>query len=695
MNEKVVFRRDQDAGVAGADRADELAAVRLLLLEFAAEHSPGELLQRVLDEAEALSGSQVGFYHFVDDDQVTLSLQAWSTRTLAQPCKPEGQELHYPVDKAGVWVDCLRERAPVIHNDYESLPHKKGLPPGHLPVVRELVVPILRNDKVVAILGVGNKPSDYTENDVRAVTYLADVAWEITRRKSAETALRDSEEELKAIFNHTSTAMAFSEPTSGRILKVNDAWVRLTGVERSAAIGQTGAQLALWADPPARDACLLALERDGHVRELETHLLRKGERRLLVINADFVELARGRFLLWELRDVTERARLEAERRKLEEQLAHAQKMESVGRLAGGVAHDFNNMMGVILAHAEMALENLPATDPVRKDMLNIQSAAKRSADVTRQLLAFARKQMVRPKLSDLNGIIAGTLKMVRRLIGEDIQLDWRPADRLGQIFVDPAQVDQIIASLCLNAREAITDVGNITIETGTKVVAATETGMVSPGDYVWLAVSDDGNGMDEVVQAQAFEPFFTTKNFGQGTGLGLATVYGIAKQNRGFVDLRSAVGKGTTVTVCFPRHDAGEPETPAPVIAKPTEASSATVLLVEDESDLAQVVTRMLTRSGYRVVTTTTPGQAIRAAQAHVGAIDLLLTDVVMPEMNGRDLAKRFLSIFPQARCLFMSGYTADVIGRPGVPGEAMAFIEKPFSALDLITKVRQILGRA
>jgi PAS domain S-box-containing protein len=693
MNEKILFRRELADG-PGADRAEELAAVRLRLLEFSAEHSLGELLQKTLDEAEVLSGSQVGFYHFVAEDQVTLSLQAWSTRTLAHFCKAEGNGLHYAIDKAGVWVDCVRERAPVIHNDYALLPHQRGLPPGHASLVRELVVPILRNDKVVAVLGVGNKPTNYLEDDARAVTYLADVAWEITRRKRSEIALRDSEEELKAIFNHTSNAIAFTEPGTGKILKVNDTWVRQTGVPRSVAIGRTGLELGLWPEEAAREAMLAELAREGRLHDLEVELVVAGERRQFAVNADFVELGRGRFLLWDFRDVTDRARAEAERRKLEEQLAHAQKMESVGRLAGGVAHDFNNMMGVILAHAEMALESLPATDPVRKDMLNIQSAAKRSADVTRQLLAFARKQMVRPKLSDLNAIIAGTLKMVRRLIGEDIRLDWRPCGNLGPVLVDASQIDQIIASLCLNAREAIFDVGSVAIETGTTLVPAGEAGVVSAGEYVWLAVSDDGNGMDEAIQAQAFEPFFTTKSFGSSTGLGLATVYGIAKQNHGFVDLQSAVGKGTRVTVHFPRQQAAKVETSTEAMAKPAAAVGGTVLLVEDESDLAQVVTKMLTRVGYHVITTTTPAEAIRSAQGHAGTIDLLVTDVVMPEMNGRDLANRLVSLFPRLRCLFMSGYTAEVMGRQGVLGENLAFIEKPFSALDLLAKVRELVAQ-
>jgi PAS domain S-box-containing protein len=395
-------------------------------------------------------------------------------------------------------------------------------------------------------------------------------------------------------------------------------------------------------------------------------------------------------------DITERKRAEAERENLQAQLAQAQKMESVGRLAGGVAHDFNNMLGVILGHTEMALEKTALTDPLHDDLAEIRKAALHSADLTRQLLAFARKQTVAPKVIDVNDTIAAMLKMLRRLIGEDIDLAWMPGGELWPVKVDPAQVDQILTNLCINARDAIAGVGQLTIETGKAVFdeayCAGHAGAV-PGEYVLLAVSDDGRGMDAETLSHLFEPFFTTKALGQGTGLGLATVYGIVKQNHGFIDVYSEPGQGTTFKIYLPRHAAQ----PAP-IAKEGEAGAAaqgteTILLVEDDPAILKMTTRMLERLGYTVLAARTPGEAIRRAREHAGRIDLLMTDVVMPEMNGRDLATNILSRYPDIRRLFMSGYTADVIAHQGVLDPGVHFLQKPFSMQALGVKIRDALG--
>ena len=298
-------------------RADELAAIRLRLQEFAAAHTLDDLLRTTLDEAEILSGSQVGFYHFVQPDQETLSLQAWSTRTEAEFCRAEGKGQHYAVRQAGVWAECIRERRPVVHNDYASLPHKKGLPAGHARVSRELVVPILRNSRIVAVLGVGNKATDYTEADVSALTYLADVAWEIAERKRVETELRDSEEQLDKIFNNSANGIAFTDERTGTIVKVNDTWIRETGVARADAIGKSALELGMWAFEEERRTSLALLKRDGRLREFEATLLSQGRTRQFALNAEFVDLRRGRFLLWELRDVTLRKQYEETLRRYE------------------------------------------------------------------------------------------------------------------------------------------------------------------------------------------------------------------------------------------------------------------------------------------------------------------------------------------------------------------------------------------
>jgi PAS domain S-box-containing protein len=396
------------------------------------------------------------------------------------------------------------------------------------------------------------------------------------------------------------------------------------------------------------------------------------------------------------RDITERKRAEAEKQKLEEQLRQALKMESVGRLAGGVAHDFNNMLGVILGYTDMALDHVDPAQPLFAALQEIRKASERSADLTRQLLTFARKQTIAPKVIDLNETVDGMLKLLRRLIGEDIDLVWKPGRNLGPVKVDPSQVHQLLANLCVNARDAIPGVGKLTIETDAAAFdeawCATHTGFV-PGEYVLLAVSDNGCGMDQETLGHLFEPFFTTKGVGKGTGLGLATVYGMVQQNNGFINVDSEPSQGTTFKVYLPRHAAQTASLSETAPGRSAERGDETILLVEDEPAILKMATMMLERLGYAVVGARTPGEAVRLAEAHAGGIHLLVTDVVMPDMNGRDLAEHLLSMYPNLKCLFMSGYTADIIAHQGVLAARVQFIQKPFSLTDLAAKVRQALG--
>jgi PAS domain S-box-containing protein len=392
----------------------------------------------------------------------------------------------------------------------------------------------------------------------------------------------------------------------------------------------------------------------------------------------------------------QRREAEHERAILQTQLMQAQKMESVGRLAGGVAHDFNNMLGVILGHVEMAEEQINPADPLLQDLQEIKKAAARSADLTRQLLAFARKQTVSPKVIDLNSTVESMLKMLRRLIGEDIELIWRPGYDLWPAKIDPTQVDQILANLAINARDAIAGIGRVTLETANIILdddyCADHMGFL-PGSYVLLTASDDGCGMDKETSEHIFEPFFTTKEIGRGTGLGLATIYGIVKQNSGFINVYSEPGRGTTFRILLPKYlgKAGSEQKKLPEVAQ---RGQETILLVEDEQSILQLGRRMLERLGYLVLAAATPGEALRMAAQHSGEIHLLLTDVIMPEMNGRDLAKRLLSLYPKMMRMFMSGYTADIIAHHGVLDEGVQFIQKPFSKAELSAKVRAALKK-
>jgi two-component system cell cycle sensor histidine kinase/response regulator CckA len=390
------------------------------------------------------------------------------------------------------------------------------------------------------------------------------------------------------------------------------------------------------------------------------------------------------------RDITER-------RRTEEQLRQALKMETVGQLAGGVAHDFNNMLQVIFGSVEMALRKVEPRCAVEKHLLEVRRAAQRSADLTGQLLAFARRQTVSPRVVDLNDVVANARKMIQRLIGEDIEFVWVPALELGRVMIDPAQVDQVLANLAVNARDAIGGVGGLTVETGNVVLDqayCAEHPGAEPGEYVQLAVSDDGHGMDRETMSHLFEPFFTTKGLGKGTGLGLATIYGIVKQNKGFIDVVSEPGKGTTFRVYLPRASGvGESGASEATQEAAPRGGTETLLVVEDEEAILALVHDNLEGLGYTVLAAKSPEEALRTAGAHAGPLDLLITDVVLPQMNGRELWERLAAARPGLRCLFMSGYPADVIAHRGVLDDGVRFVAKPFTLSVLAEKVRDTLG--
>ena len=398
-----------------------------------------------------------------------------------------------------------------------------------------------------------------------------------------------------------------------------------------------------------------------------------------------------------LNDISQRKKAEQEKEKLEEQLRQHQKLESIGRLAGGVAHDFNNMLGVIIGQAEMALDEMEPGDPYFESMQEIRNAADRSAKLTRQLLTFARKQMVIPKLINLNEMIESMFSMLKRLIGENIKLEWNPGRNIWPIRMDPSQIDQILVNICINSRDAISGSGFISIGTGHTVFKkpdCQENPEFAPGEYVYLSVKDNGRGIDAEVLTHIFEPFYTTKDQFDGTGLGLATVYGIVKQNKGMITVNSQPAMGTDIQIYFPR-DASQTQTSLVNSAKTANPrGSETILLVEDEPSIMKLTATMLTKLGYNVLKAFTSEEAFMHAKEHKGQIHLLISDVIMPEMNGRELAVKLQAILPSMKCLFMSGYSADIISHGGISSDGVHFIQKPFSIAEMATKVRFVLGK-
>ncbi len=396
------------------------------------------------------------------------------------------------------------------------------------------------------------------------------------------------------------------------------------------------------------------------------------------------------------RDITQRRQAEEEQKKLQAQLLQAQKMDTVGRLAGGIAHDFNNMLTVICSYVEMTLDDLGDKHPLYKRLFEVHLAAQHSADLTRQLLAFARKQVIAPRILDLNTTIEGTLKMLHRLIGENIRLAWDPGPDLWKIEMDATQIGQLLANLVVNARDAIDGTGTISIATANTTLDPTDCTVnpeLTPGNFVQIRVSDDGSGIDRETLTQIFEPFFTTKAEGKGTGLGLATVYGVVKQNEGVIEVASEPGQGTTFTIYLPQAQL-EKNLAVTDSEETRDLSTETILLVEDEPSILELATYILEQRGYTVLPSPTPTKALALALEHRGYIDLLITDVIMPEINGRELAKEILIIRPETKLLFMSGYTADILDQNGGMDSGTHFLEKPFSASSLVNKVREVINQ-
>ncbi|NMB77103.1 MAG: PAS domain-containing protein [Myxococcales bacterium] len=525
---------------------------------------------------------------------------------------------------------------------------------------------------------------------------------DVTEQRRTEEALRENERLLKKAQEIGQLGSWELDLVSGR-LSWSEQTHRIFGLP-PAEFGASYQAFMEAVHPDDRAAVDLAYR--GSVREgrdsyeIEHRLLRRvtGEIRWVLERCEHIKDETGKIVrsVGMVQDVTGQKRAEEEKRRLQQQLLQAQKMESIGRLAGGVAHDFNNMLMVILGHAEVALSQAKPEDPLASHLKDILDAARHSAELVRQLLTFARQQPVVPRVLDLNAAIAGTLRMLQRLIGENIELVWMPGPNLWPVRLDPAQVDQLLTNLCLNGRDAIRGVGRIIIGTENVVVGEAERERhptLAAGENVRLFVSDSGAGMGPEVVEHLFEPFFTTKELGKGIGLGLATVYGIVTQNRGAIEVHSAPGHGTTFEILLPR--SGSEVSRAPQAGTGLRRGEGeTVLLVEDERMLLELGRKMLEGLGYTVLAAATPEEALRRAGSFAGEIHLLLTDVVMPEMNGRELARALCARRPGMRCLFVSGYAQDVVTHQGEVEEGLLFLQKPYSLGELAAKVRQALGK-
>ncbi len=517
---------------------------------------------------------------------------------------------------------------------------------------------------------------------------------DITERKRAEEALRTAEEKYRGIFENALEGIYQSAP-DGRYISANPALARMFGFEsarelihaRNDVIGQE------YVTPQSHADFVRELENRGLVRSFEYQAYRRDGSVIWVsVSAHAVRNAQGRVTHFEgtVQDVTQR-------RELEQQLRQMQKIEAIGRLAGGVAHDFNNILMAISSYAELLYGKIPEKDSSRRYIDEISKATDRAASLTQGLLAFSRKQVISPKVLDLNALIAEQTEMLKRLIPENIELRFLPGNALERVKIDPGQVEQIVMNLVINARDATPDGGKILVETGNAELDQTDDGLQSSapkGNYVVLAVSDNGCGMAPEIKSQIFEPFFTTKEQGKGTGLGLAIVFGIVKQSAGYIFVHSEPGHGTTFKIYLPCVEDA-------IQSNDTEECDAsligdeTILLVEDEEAVRESAAEYLKENGYNVLTAEEGSQALQIAEQHKQPIHLMLTDVIMPRMSGRELSEKIASIHPETKVVYMSGYSNNLLSNKQVLDSKHVLLQKPFRLAVLGKRIREALNRS
>ncbi len=512
-------------------------------------------------------------------------------------------------------------------------------------------------------------------------------------RGRARDQLRRSEDRYRLLFEGSPLAMWVYDLETLRIVAVNERAIQQYGYKEEEFCSLLVTEI-LGEDDESRKFYVAG----GTPDVAETtwrHRRKDGSTIFVETSTHDMELDGREARLVAANDVSARKRAEDALRRTEEQLRQAQKMEAVGRLAAGVAHDFNNLLSVVLGCTNLILDDLKPGDPIQAELEEVRKAGERGGALTRQLLAFSRKQMLRPSVLDLNQIVAGIEPMLRRILGEDVELTALASRPLGAVLADPGQVEQILMNLVVNARDAMPEGGSVTIETANHDLDAAYAADhldVTQGRYVMFAVSDTGQGMDQKVQERIFEPFFTTKESGKGTGLGLSTVFGIVKQSGGHIWVYSEVGKGTTFRIYLPRWEGAEQVASAPVGSPSTLQGSETVLLVEDQEQVRMVTRSILRRYGYNVLEAQNAGEALLICERYEAKIHVLLTDVVMPRMSGRELATRLAPIRSEMKVIFMSGYTENAIVHHGVIDAGVAFLQKPITPGALARKVRETL---
>jgi two-component system cell cycle sensor histidine kinase/response regulator CckA len=594
----------------------------------------------------------------------------------------------------------VRNREPLVINDYEKdHPGKKGVPAGHVSLKRRMVVPVFSDGRIVAVGTVANKETEYLDSDVENIGGFMTSAQHILDRKRADDALHESEKRYGALFNGITDAVLAHHITDdglpGDLIEVNDVACRMLGYTRDELLNMGIGDIDAAESTVDVRRTVEQLRSGQDVLFEQTHVKKDGTRIPVEVHSQTFTFKDRVAVLSTVRDITYRKRAEEERARLEEQLLQSQKMEAIGRLAGGIAHDFNNLLTAISGYSEILLSRLQEQDPMHMPINEIRKASTQAATLTRQLLTFSRKQSLKLEVIDLNAVLTDTAQMLRYVIGENIDLVTVPDPEAKTVRADSAQVAQVIMNLAVNARDAMPNGGKLTIRTANVSLGEGDTNrlaLLRPGPYVMLEMADTGSGMTPEIQAHIFEPFFTTKGVGEGTGLGLSTAYGIVRQSGGAVSVESVPGGGAAFRIYLPQHEgAVKVVQPAETAVQPPRVSGA-ILLVEDEEAVKKMVRYVLEGQGYDVLEAADPWDAIRICEQHEGEISVVISDVIMPEMSGPDLAKRLTSLRPKMRLILMSGYSGESLRERIEMEPGAAFVEKPFTTDQLLDAVCKVL---
>jgi len=677
----IVQRKRAEATV----KLNEERLESLFRLSQKAWGSETELIDASLEEGVRLTGSKAGYLHFYDEDQKTISLTAWSHEVLKN-CFAE-KTTHYALQDAGVWADCIRQRKPVVHNDYVNEPDNKGVPEGHFQLSRHLSVPIMDGGRIIGVAGVGNKQAAYDDTDVLQLSLFMNSMWSVLKQRRSEIELRRSKEEWEKTFDAIGD-VATIQDMDMRIIRVNRATCKLLKRTPDELIGKFCYEVFRGATEPCYGCPETKTIDDREIHSAEILHEHLGKSFWVSSAPIFDEEQTFRGVVHTAKDITEQ-------RKLEAQLRQTQKMEAIGTLAGGIAHDFNNILTPILGYAELVRGQLTAGGQAWINQGEIVKAGRRAKELVQQILTISRRSEHAQKPIEITPIVKEALKLLRSSIPSTIEIRQKIDPDCGLVMADPTQIHQVIMNLCTNAYQAMQEKGGILGVALTEVKLGPEIYPLhlhlQPGQYLRLEISDTGHGVPPEIRERIFEPYFTTKAEKKGTGLGLAVVHGIVQTHHGHITVYSEPGQGSTFHVYLPRIDT-EVTSPVEELVEENPRGTERVLLVDDEESICRMEHAMLSALGYQVTALSSSVDSLEAFRRQPDSYDLIITDMTMPNMTGSELAQKIMAIRADLPIILCTGFSELINEEKAKALGIRGFLMKPVDMKNLAKTVRRVL---